>query len=570
MRQLCSSAGFTAVGSGIAMLALGACHGGVATQTAPGNQSTGGHFGSASGGGGVAGSGGAGGSSVAGTVGFTLDCAQPNLGSPALRLLTRNELENTLWDIFPTLKGQWTGALPSNTLSARGFDNDASAIVGKQMAGALVDTALSVATALTGDGLAGILPCATSASDRTCADQFVTKYGRRLFRRAVSAVERDRYLAFFDASKAKSDFKTALKWLAVGLISSPNAVYRSEIGSDKGDGTRQLSPSEIATALSYTYTGSTPSEALQAQADNGTLGDTLAAARTLMATPPGKQAVQHFFEGYLSYTGVSSVQRPNITNFSAISADMVAETRAFIDDVVLQHGGGLTQLLIAPTTNPSPALASYYGFPAPATGSTSVARPMGRGLGLLAQGAFLTTHASPDSSSPTRRGLFPYIQLLCEKKPSPPPNVPQIAAPTPGQKTTRQRYEEVHGKMGPACAACHQRFDPIGFGFEHFDEGGRYRDKEAGLTIDTSGAVSKADGTALFSFTSQEELVAGLAKQPVIHQCLSAYLATYAFGSDEACLGASNVSALQSGAIGIAEAFARLAAEPHFTKRNSR
>ena len=50
-----------------------------------------------------------------------------------------------------------------------------------------------------------------------------------------------------------------------------------------------------------------------------------------------------------------------------------------------------------------------------------------------------------------------------------------------------------------------------------------------------------------------------VADQPIIHQCMSAYLATYAFGSDEACLGAGQVTALQSGTIGIAEAFARLA-----------
>jgi hypothetical protein len=330
-----------------------------------------------------------------------------------------------------------------------------------------------------------------------------------------------------------------------------------------------MSPHEIATALAYTYTGSTPSEALLAQADTGNLGDLVAAARAMLATPAGKQTVQHFFEGTLGYTSVSSVTRANIPAFSSVSADMADETRAFIDDVILQHGGGMKQLLTAATTNLTPALATYYGFPTPAGNLASVPRPTGRGLGILAQGAFLTTHASPDSSSPTRRGLFPYLQLLCEKKASPPPNVPQIASPMPGQKTTRQRYEDVHAKMGPACAACHQRFDPIGFGFEHFDEGGRYREKESGLPIDSSGTVSKADGTPLFSFTGEEDLVTGLANQPVIHQCFSAQLATYAFGTDEACLGASKVPDLQSGAIGITEAFAQLAAEPHFTNRNA-
>ncbi len=553
------------------LLGLGACHGGV-MGAGNSNGQGGAHDGGNDVGVGVTGSGGLGGGGSAtsgGSTGFTLACVKPSLGSPTLRLLTRNEMENSLSDVFPDLKQQWTGTLPSNTLSSYGFDNDASATVGKQLAGALVDTALSVATALTGASFSGLLPCSTSTADRACADQFLTKYGRRLFRRPLTQGEHDRYLAFFDASKAKSDFKTALKWLAVGLIQSPNAIYRSEMGADKGDGTRALSPYEIATALSYTYTGSTPSEALLAQADAGNLGDVVATAKAMLATPAGKQTVQHFFEGYLGYTGVSSVTRTNIPSFTSVGADMVNETRAFIDDVVLQHGGGMKQLLTAPTTNLTTALAAYYGFPTPAANLATITRPAGRGLGLLAQGAFLTTHASPDSSSPTRRGLFPYLQLLCEKKSSPPPNVPQIGSPAPGQKTTRQRYEDVHAKMGSACAGCHQRFDPIGFGFEHFDEGGRYRENESGLPIDSSGAVSTADGTILFSFKSEEELVTGLANQPVVHECLSANLATYAFGTDEACLGPSKVPDLQSGTIGIAEAFTQLAAEPHFTRRNA-
>jgi hypothetical protein len=516
-----------------------------------------------------AGGNGAGGGGITGNIGFMLDCPRPNLGSPSLRLFTRSEMESTLADVFPEVKGQWTASLPANTLSGYGFDNDASAVVGAQLAGALVDTALAAATAVTGGALGTVLPCALGAADRACAEQFLTKYGRRLFRRPLTPAEHDRYLAFFDASNAKSDFKTALKWMAVGLIQSPNAVYRSEIGLPQSDGTRRLSTHELATALSYTYTGSTPSEALLAKADSGDLGDVLALARSLVATDPGRQVLQRFFDGYLGYTGVSSVQRPGIATFSELGGQMIAETRAFIDDVILQHPGGLKQLLTAPTTNPSRTLAAYYGFPAPSADYAPMPRPTGRGVGILAQGSFLASHASADSSSPTRRGLFPFLRLLCETTQPPPPNVPQIAAPQPGNKTTRQRYEDVHAKMGSGCSSCHNRWDPMGFGFEHFDEGGRYRETEAGLAIDSSGTVTKS-GSVLFSFRGQEDLVAGLANQPVIHQCMAAYLAAYAFGSGESCLGASQVSDLQSGAIGIAEAFVRLAAEPHFTRRDAR
>ena len=60
-----------------------------------------------------------------------------------------------------------------------------------------------------------------------------------------------------------------------------------------------------------------------------------------------------------------------------------------------------------------------------------------------------------------------------------------------------------------------------------------------------------------------------LVQEPVIHECVAAYLATYAFGSSEACIGTSQVSNLQSGKIGLAEAFAGLAKEPHFSQRDS-
>ena len=39
--------------------------------------------------------------------------------------------------------------------------------------------------------------------------------------------------------------------------------------------------------------------------------------------------------------------------------------------------------------------------------------------------------------------------------------------------------------------------------------------------------------------------------------------------TSEACLGASQVQALQAGTIGLAEAFAGLAGEPHFTQRRA-
>jgi hypothetical protein len=146
--------------------------------------------------------------------------------------------------------------------------------------------------------------------------------------------------------------------------------------------------------------------------------------------------------------------------------------------------------------------------------------------------------------------------------------VPDLSPPSPGVLTTRQRYEQAHA-TNVSCSSCHGLFDPIGFGFEHFDEAGRYRDQEVGLAIDASGTVRDAAGGELFSFDGQEQLMAGLADQAIVYQCFSAYLASYGFGTTQSCLGPTQAASLQAGSIGITQAFAGLTTEPHFTTRTA-
>jgi hypothetical protein len=375
-----------------------------------------------------------------------------------------------------------------------------------------------------------------------------------------------RYRAIYDSVAGRSDFRTGVKWMTVGLIQSPHAIYRRETGTASG-GTRTLTPHELATELAYMYTGSTPSEELLGLADSGSLGDLPAVAQSLLATDRGKQAVQRFFEAYLGYTRATAIEKTNVAAYADRADEMVLETRAFIDGVVLTGGGGVRELLTSPATYPSRDLATFYGMPAPATDYASVMRPANHGLGILAQGSFLSTHANSEASSPTLRGLFAYLRMLCQPKPEVPGNVPPLGEAQPGVRTTRQRYEEVHAGPGSTCAGCHSIFDPIGFGFEHFDEVGRYRADEVGLPVDASGEVMGPTGQPLFAFDSQETLVAGLADQQAVYQCFSAYLALYAFGSPQSCLGPSSSDELFAGTKGITRAFADLTTEPHFTQR---
>ena len=512
-------------------------------------------------------SGGGGGSSVIGIEVLLKTCDTSALGQPQLRRLTRGELQRTLDDIFPQVKGKWAVSLPEAE-SALGFDNDPAVLtVGGQVAGKLLDTATDLATALVADDvLPQALSCA-SAANHACAQTFLEQFGRRLFRRPLTQADRDRYLSFFDAQLAASDFKSAIKWLTIGLIQSPHAIYRREVGTLSG-GEYQLSPHEIAGELAYMFTGTTPSADLLAQADAGQLDSPehlTTIAGQLLATPAGHDTLQRFFKGWLSYDQIPGTL-PNVSGFAAVAPDMVKETQAFIQQTVLTDRGGLRELLTASYTNPSQALSSFYGLPAPSTDYAKVERPTGRGVGVLAQASLIAAHSHEAASSPTLRGLLVFERLLCGKRPQVPANVPTLVAPSPGVKTTRERYEDQHMAAGTVCAGCHKNFDPLGFGFEHFDEAGRYREQEQGLPIDSSGSLSEGD-KQLFAFSGLDELAKNLSEQQRVGLCSSGYVNAYAFANAVACLGETRRTEFVTGKLGFIDYYASLAAEPSLTRR---
>ncbi len=493
-------------------------------------------------------------------------CGESRVGAPLLRRLNRDELLGTLNDVFPGVTG-WTSALSADPISHHGFDNDASAlVVGNQTADQLDRTADALGAAVAGSSLSSLLPCASTSKDAACAAEFVAKYGKRLFRRALSAEESGRYAALHQQVSASKGFEVGIRYVTRALVQSPHAVYRREVGVAEG-GRYRLTPHEVATALAYDFTGTTPTEALLARAEQGQLATPAAreaVARELLATDRGVATVQKFFDSWLGYTRAASVTKSAVPQFEQLRQQMVDEARRFVHEVVVTQRGGLSELLTAQFTTPTRELAAFYGLPAPASDYAAVARPEGRGLGILAQGALLSARSGPAASSPTKRGLLVMERLLCRQAPAVPANIPELSAPMPGTFTTRQRYENLHAQG--SCKACHSAFDPIGFGFEHFDEAGRYRDSDGGLPVDTSSYVPDGSGK-LFEFETLDELARGLAAQQVTFECATGFMSTYVFGSDEACLGETRRSAFVDRELGFVDYLASLAAEPHFAER---
>ncbi len=495
-------------------------------------------------------------------------CGQSEAGSPGLRRLNRRELENTIRDVFPVVGGAWRSALSADTVSEAGFDNDTNMLlVSKQTARELEETAESVGTAVAA-GVASVLPCAASNPSASCAGQYLDSVGRRLFRRPLTQAERATYLGFFDtALTATGDFAQSISWLTRGLLESPSFVYRREVGTMAGE-TTKLDQYEIATELSYTFAGTGPSDALLDRAARAELSSTeelVRTARELLLSPAGREVIQTFFDAYVGHSRVTAIAKAGVQGFAQLREQMLEETRHFIEEVVVNRAGGVEELLTANITTPTAALAAFYQFgTAPASDYAVLERPAGRGIGLLAQGSVLATLAQPNGSSPTKRGMFVYERLLCNVVPQVPPNIPELKPPQPGERTTRQRYEEDHAQG--SCQGCHSRWDPIGFGFEHFDEAGRYREQDGSLPIDTKSRVPQ-QGETLFEFDGQEDLVTQLAAEPIVSQCLSGYVTTFAFGESLTCSGEGRRAEFMAGSLGIVDYLASLAAEPHFTER---
>ncbi|MCB1022496.1 MAG: DUF1588 domain-containing protein, partial [Acidobacteria bacterium] len=103
----------------------------------------------------------------------------------------------------------------------------------------------------------------------------------------------------------------------------------------------------------------------------------------------------------------------------------------------------------------------------------------------------LAATSFPNRTSPVKRGVWVLEQVLGERVPAAPPDVPALEqqdGATTAQLTLRERTE-LH-RTNPVCANCHQILDPIGFGLENFDAIGRWRDRDGnGQAIDASGEL---------------------------------------------------------------------------------
>lgn len=458
-------------------------------------------------------------------------CKSGSPGPRALRRLTAAEYTATLKDLFGD------PSVPLTTVfsdpNVLGFSVDSHALVVQGLAAQqLMDQAESVAKWAVTTHLQKLSPC--TSMDAACRQSFIRDFGKRAHRAPVSDADVATYEKLF---MAEATFNDGVEAVTSAMLQSPHFLYRQELGTAASGGF-QLSSHELASALSYLFTGSMPDAELTAAADSGALAQPAELekqAERLLQSPKGREAVYTFMKGWLGLGKLETVAKDdNVFKLTdSLRQSMGDETRRLIEETVFTQKGSFLSLLTTPASFVNKELATHYGLANAGSMSDQMMpvtfAPGERDGGLLAQGSLLTALSTASESSPVQRGKMVRTRLLCQDLPPPPPNVDTTLKPATGARTTREHFA-AHTE-NPVCATCHKMMDPIGFGFEHYDAFGRRREQENGQAIDASGSVVNPGGDVPFDGLPGLNQYLTTQAADTVNACLVRYWSYYAFGA---------------------------------------
>jgi len=496
------------------------------------------------GGSGGPGSGGSGGSPGSGEV-----------GPAVFRRLTKVEYNNTVRDLMHD-SSKPADNFPTDTESYRsGFFRGGA--ISTVDAGRLLEATESIAANAV-KRLGDFLPCnpiPTAAGDQdACAKQFITQFGRRAYRRPLAADESKVLSDFYVQQRTQvgHDFPNAIRTLMEAVLLSPQFLYRWELAPQAAiqEGALvRFNSYEMASRLSYLIWTSMPDDALLDAAEaNGlqTPEQLEVQARRLLKDPRAKDAAADFFLQWLEVTGLPELTKNTgvFTSYTPqLANSMLAETGAFVGNLIQNGDGRLDTLLTSSKTFLDSGLAKLYGVSGVSATTLQPATldPKIR-AGILTQASFLATHATTDETHPVKRGKVLADRVLCVEVPPPPDVVPDPKPPAPNL-STRERY--VEHEQNACATACHSVFDPLGFAFEGYDAIGAVRTMDGGKAVDASG-VLKVDGQDR-SFRNAIEMGAILAQSEQVRECMATQWLRFALRRHEIEGEKASLSAIQTG-----------------------
>ena len=365
-----------------------------------------------------------------------------------------------------------------------------------------------------------------------CAEEILGRLARRAYSRAVTEGDLTALLEFYDqGSGGGRNFERGIQLALARILSGPEFLFRGVDRSAAAPGSvYRVDDLTLASRLALFLWSSIPDDELLAAALAGQLRDSTmleAQVRRMLADPRAEALVANFAEQWLQLRNIAA-KTPDLLEFpdwdDNLRKDMLRETHLFLASVLLEDRSVL-ELIGADYTFLNERLAAHYGIDGvfgDAFRRVTLTDPNRRGL--LGHGSVLFETSVATRTSPVFRGKWIMTNVFNSPPNPPPANVPALDSGVPGEapRTVRERLER--HREDPVCASCHMTMDPPGFALENFDAVGRWRELDAGRSVDARGSLP--DGVELTGPAELREAILG--RPELFARTVTQKLMTYA------------------------------------------
>ncbi len=316
----------------------------------------------------------------------------------------------------------------------------------------------------------------------------------------------------------------SMRNVVAAVLCSPRFLFNYDSG--QGDDAWAL-----ASRLSYFLWNSMPDDELLRLAQTGQLADPEVLgeqARRMLADERAQRFVTDFTGQWLGLNHIE-LMRPDPKLYPdydpLLEQLMQAESEQFFE-IVLAENMPVGTFLDSEFVMINERLANHYGI-GDVQGATfrpvSIPTDSPRG-GLLGQASILKLTSNGTRTSPVVRGVWVLENILGDP-PSPPPADVEPIEPDVRGSTTIPEMLAKHRDV-ESCRDCHQGIDPWGFGLEHFNAVGEFRNEyRNGQPIDARGSIA---GSAFSNSEEMKQVLLGRSDQ--FSRTLTAKLFTYALG----------------------------------------
>jgi len=432
---------------------------------------------------------------------------------------------------------------------------------------------------------------ASPADRAQYARELLSRFATKAFRRPVPRETAERLAALAEgiAAEKGETFESSIARAMTAVLASPRFLFREE-EAERGSPDRYpfIDQYALASRLSYFFWSTMPDDELFRLAGENKLRDNLSSeVKRLLADPRSAEFVRNFVGQWLQVRDIDLVlinavsfmrdelrnPSPEVDRNRARSRELnrkppeeltdkekeelkklretflqnTRRSREFelnralrqamrqesemLFEYIVREDRSLAELVDCDYAFLNERLAKQYGIDGvkgEEMRKVALAPNSPRG-GVLTQGTVLAVTSNPDRTSPVKRGLFILDNILGMPPPPPPADVPALeeaARKLAGKTPTLRETLALHRKEA-MCSSCHNRMDPLGLALENLNGLGRWRDKERGTPIDSTGQLITGE-----KFSNVRELKHILANdhRRDFYRCLSEKMLTYALG----------------------------------------